>query len=141
MRVSYKPANEAERVLVDQIAANAWRLMRAQRVEAAFLAKITEGSEDPDAAIALAFMEKSKEMARMSRYVAAAQSAYYKAITQLSKLQKERSTIQFLIEEAAISQMDSSIGFVSYNEKAPVIQPPLHGNPVAFSPRPDSLLR
>jgi hypothetical protein len=25
---SYRPANEAERVLVDQIAANAWRLMR-----------------------------------------------------------------------------------------------------------------
>jgi hypothetical protein len=39
----------------------------------------------------------------MHRYVAAAQNAYYKAITQLTKLQKERAA--FEIEE---------IGFVSY---------------------------
>ena len=37
MRQSHKPANEAERILAEQIAANAWRLMRAQRVETAFL--------------------------------------------------------------------------------------------------------
>jgi len=85
---SYRPANEAERVLVDQIAANAWRLMRAQRIETAFLAKLAEGAEDPAEAIALAFLEKPKDVARMHRYVAAAQSAYYKAITHLAKLQK-----------------------------------------------------
>ena len=32
---SHKPGSEAERLLVDQIAANAWRLLRAQRIEAA----------------------------------------------------------------------------------------------------------
>ena len=37
----------------------------------------------------------------MHRYVAAAQSAYYKAITQLSKLQKDRAAHE-------------QIGFVSY---------------------------
>ena len=35
LHATYKPANEGERILVDQIAANAWRLMRAQRVETA----------------------------------------------------------------------------------------------------------
>jgi hypothetical protein len=100
---SHQPANEAELILVDQIAANAWRLMRAHRVETAFLAKLTEGAKDPDAALAEAFLEKPKELARMHRYVAAAQNAYYKAITQLTKLQKER---------AALEPEES--GFVSY---------------------------
>ena len=52
--------NEAERILVDQIAANAWRLMRAQRVETAFLAKLAEGAKDPDTAIAKAFSKDRK---------------------------------------------------------------------------------
>jgi hypothetical protein len=104
---SYRPAGEAELILVNQIAANAWRLMRAQRVETAFLAKLTEGAKDPDAAIAAAFLEKPKELARVHRYVAAAQNAYYKAITQLAKLQKERAAIE-----------EQEIGFVSYNGPA-----------------------
>jgi hypothetical protein len=101
---SHQPANEAERILVDQIAANSWRLMRAHRVETAFLAKLTEGAKDPDAALAEAFLEKPKELARMHRYVAAAQNAYYKAIAQLSKLQKERAATE------------EEIGFVSYSD-------------------------
>jgi hypothetical protein len=109
IRCSYKPANEAERILVEQIAANAWRLMRAQRVETAFLAKLAEGASDPDAAIALAFLEKPKEVARMHRYVSAAQNAYYKAMAQLSKLQKERANAEHESEE-------SEIGFVSYRD-------------------------
>ena len=108
MHSSYSPESEAERVLTDQIAANAWRLLRAQRVETAFLAKLTEGADDPHTAIAVAFLEKSKEVARMHRYVAAAQNAYYKAIAQLAKLQKERIASRELSSE-------SEIGFVSYN--------------------------
>ena len=100
---SHRPANEAELILVDQIAANAWRLLRAQRVEAAVFAKLIEGAKDPDAALAVAFLEKPKELARIHRYVAAAQSAYYKALTQLSKLQKERAFLE-----------QQEIGFVSY---------------------------
>lgn len=118
MHQSYAPANEAERVLVDQIAANAWRLMRAQRVETAFFAKLTEGAKDPTAALAAAFLEKPKEMSRIHRYVASAQSAYYKAITQLAKLQKERAAIE---EESTLESLpylssDNSIGFVSYSD-------------------------
>jgi hypothetical protein len=105
---SYKPKTEAEKILVDQIAANAWRLMRAQRVEAAFLAKLVEGAENPDVAIAAAFLEKPKEVARMHRYVTTAQNAYFKAIAELSKLQKQR-----VITED--SYLESAIGFVSYS--------------------------
>jgi hypothetical protein len=106
---SYRPAGEAELILVDQIAANAWRLLRAQRIETAFFAKLTERAKDPDAALAEAFLEKPKELTRMHRYVAAAQNAYYKAITQLTKLQKERAAIE-----------EEEIGFVSYPDPEPL---------------------
>ena len=120
---SYRPAGEAELILVDQIAANAWRLLRAQRVETAFFAKLTEGAEDPDAALAEAFLEKPKELARMHRYVAAAQNAYYKAITQLPKLQKERAAFE-----------PEEIGFVSYPRSSAFI-----GGQDTFPTEPQSL--
>jgi hypothetical protein len=95
--------------------------MRAQRVETAFLSKLTDGSEDPDAAIADAFLNEPKDMARIHRYVAAAQGAYYKAMSQLSKLQKERAAGEqnAAMEMAyvqAIQQQDADIGFVSYGD-------------------------
>jgi hypothetical protein len=123
---AYEPATEAERLLTDQIAANAWRLMRAQRVETAFLSKLTEGSEDPDAAIALAFLERSKDLARIHRYVAAAQNAYYKAMRELSKLQKERSGSEQEVPESAASAEEHSaeIGFVSYPAETPCTAQP-----------------
>jgi hypothetical protein len=120
---SYRPAGEAELILVDQIAANAWRLMRAQRVETAFFAKLTDGAKDPDAALAEAFLEKPKELARMHRYVAAAQNAYYKAITQLTRLQKERAATE-----------EEEIGFVSYPHLSASI-----GGQNAFPTEPQSL--
>ena len=113
---SHRPANDAERLLVDQIAANAWRLMRAQRVETAVLAKLVEDQDDPDAALAAAFLERPADLARIQRYVTAAQNAYYKAMRELSKLQKERALAEY--EAAAFEAMRSSkpepaIGFVS----------------------------
>ena len=123
---TFEPATEAERLLADQIAANAWRLMRAQRVETAFLAKLTEGSEDPDGAIALAFLERPKDLARVHRYVAAAQNAYYKAMSQLSKLQKERSASepeQFDVT-ASPEERAPAIGFVSYHAETAITDLP-----------------
>jgi hypothetical protein len=114
MHFAHNPANDPERVLVDQIAANAWRLMRAQRVETAFLAKLAEGSENPDATIAAAFVERPKDLARMQRYVSAATNAYYKAMSELAKLQKARAAAE---QDAAESEQFMAdrlpIGFVS----------------------------
>lgn len=112
MSESYKPATEAERVIVDQIAANAWRLMRAQRIETAFFAKLAEGADDPDAAIAAAFIDRPKDVARMHRYVTAANNAYFKALRELARLQKERPHI----EEAVSEEPENEIGFISYAE-------------------------
>jgi hypothetical protein len=94
MQDSYCPANEPERALVDQIAANYWRLQRAQRVETAFLAKLAEGSEDPSLAIAAAFLERPKDLDRIQRYVTAASNAFYKAMKELEKMQRERAAAE-----------------------------------------------
>ena len=126
MHDSHRPANEPERVLVDQIAANAWRLLRAQRIETAVLAKFAEGADDPDAAIALAFLERPKDLDRIMRYVTAASRAYYQSLNQLLKLQKERETrdrdaamMNAELVEVAMSATPP-IGFVSKNATAAV---------------------
>jgi hypothetical protein len=109
MHKAYAPANDPERVLVDQVAAGSWRLMRAQRIETAVLIKLAEGADDPDAAIATALLERPKDIARIQRYVTSAQSAYYKAMNELAKLQKARQAAE---QESALIE---SIGFVSHN--------------------------
>jgi hypothetical protein len=135
MHQSYAPVNAAERVLVDQIAANVWRLMRAQGVETAFFAKLTEGAEDPGVALAEAFLEKPKEMARIYRYVASAQSAYYKAIAQLSKLQKERASIEeSTLESLPYLSSDNAIGFVSYSDSLAPFSGSIAGGKRTVSP-------
>jgi hypothetical protein len=101
MHKAYVPANDPERVLVDQVAAGAWRLMRAQRVETAVLTKLAEGADDPDAAIAAALLERPKDIARIQRYVTSAQNAYYKAMNELAKLQKARQAAE---HEAALME-------------------------------------
>ena len=112
LRESYTPATDAERLLVDQIAANAWRLMRAQRIETAFLSKLAEDSAHAETAIAEAFVNRPADLMRIQRYVAAANSAYYKAIAQLEKHQKNRIAAEY--EQAMVETMrPSPIGFVS----------------------------
>ena len=114
---THRPANEGERILVDQIAANAWRLMRAQRIETAFFGIVAEGwGKNRDAGIAMAFLERPKEVARMQRYVTAAHNAYYKAIAELSKLQKQRAVQE---EEEAISLTEPEQPEAEYETPSP----------------------
>ena len=103
---SYNPATDAERLLVDQIAANSWRLTRALRIETAFLAKLTENSGNPETALAAAFLDRPADFMRMQRYVVAASNAYYKAIAQLEKHQKDRAVAEY--EAAMIQTMSPS---------------------------------
>jgi hypothetical protein len=133
MHDSWKPANEPELVLVDQIAAASWRLMRALRVETAVLEKLAEGSDNPDAAIAAALLERPKDVARIQRYVTSAQNAFYKAMAELTRLQKARQAAEHeaaLMESYVaaaptprnyVSQEAASpaIGFVSHDAKLP----------------------
>jgi hypothetical protein len=135
MQDSYCPANEPERALVDQIAANYWRLLRAQRVETAFLAKLAEGSEDPSLAIAAAFLERPKDLDRIQRYVTAASNAFYKAMKELEKMQRERAAVehQEAIEEAYLERASeraaAKSGFVSKSAPSSDITSPAASTP------------
>jgi hypothetical protein len=122
LHFAHQPVNDPERVLVDQIAANTWRLMRAQRVEAAVLSKLVEGADDPDTALATAFLERPKDLERIQRYVGAAERAYYKAMKELAQLQKARQAAE------AQDQIDEGfaepIGFVSHGDEQMLEQDP-----------------
>src|SRR5690242_6122332 len=63
----FKPANALEADLVEELAANSWRLKRAHRIECAIFAEIAAGSPDPDAALAKSFLERPKELDRLVR--------------------------------------------------------------------------
>jgi hypothetical protein len=132
MQDSYCPANEPERALVDQIAANYWRLQRAQRVETAFLAKLAEGSEDPSLAIAAAFLERPKDLDRIQRYVTAASNAFYKAMKELEKMQRERAAaeheeeIRQAYEAVSESRLKGAVtGFVSKSAPSVSVSAPV----------------
>jgi hypothetical protein len=87
---TYRPANAVESTLVEELAASSWRLMRARRQETLILTKLAGDNPDPDAAIAAFFLEKPKEVARLTRYIASFENAFYRALNKLEKLQKER---------------------------------------------------
>ena len=76
----YRPANETECTLVEEVAAGAWRLARARRHETAILKKLIGDSQDPEAAFAELFIEKPKELNRLLRYVTTIERAYYRAL-------------------------------------------------------------
>ena len=106
-------------------------------MEAAFLRKLTEDASVPDAAIAAAFLEKPAELIRVQRYVTSANSAFYKALSQLEKLQKARAAAAY--EAAMFESLSPSagepagIGFVSQKpsqQPESVLQPSVTSNPL-----------
>src|SRR4051812_36315553 len=63
---TYVPANACEAVLVEELAAASWRLLRARRHETLILQKLAGDDPDCDAGFATAFIEKPKEIARLT---------------------------------------------------------------------------
>jgi hypothetical protein len=119
----WKPADTQEGHLVTQLAEGIWRLMRARRVETrtyeAFI-QSTNTSEDPDARVADCFHSNAKQFDNLRRYETTIERSYYRAMTELRKLQKERRK--------------SELGSVSQNAKSqpkPVanLAPPAAMNP------------
>ena len=86
----YKPANAAEHVLVEEVCAASWRLMRARGQETAILQKLLGDKAGLHAEFATLFVEKPKEVARLLRYITTIERAYYRAAAKLEKMQQER---------------------------------------------------
>ncbi|MEJ7607130.1 MAG: hypothetical protein WKF37_12905 [Bryobacteraceae bacterium] len=97
----YEPANTAEKLLVDQICASAWRLQRAQKIEAASLTRLTRKEGDSSRQLAYTLAEEPEILLRLQRYLRGFERAYYKAISELRILQKERAQ-----KERAMTQQE-----------------------------------
>ncbi len=79
LRADFAPQSALEDELVHEIANNAWRLRRADRVEADLF---DQAAED--------FLAISAELDKLRRYRTAIEKAWHKAIDQLRKLQSGR---------------------------------------------------
>jgi hypothetical protein len=90
----HKPANSIEQLLVNEIAENYWRLMRARRAEAEYLDREFES----------AFTGESTELDKIRRYMISIERAWHRAITQLEKTQSARRTAELMETEAMLAE-------------------------------------
>jgi hypothetical protein len=116
----YKPANVAEQVLVEEVCAASWRLMRARGQETAILQKLLGDKAGLHAEFATLFVEKPKEVARLLRYITTIERAYYRAAAKLEKMQQERKKQEQAdaAREAfvqSVRERQQQNGFVSQN--------------------------
>jgi hypothetical protein len=88
LRDEFKPANQHEAFLVEQMAQSRWRLARAGRLETAMFDQMLKGyiPADDDQRIAAKLMSGGdRALATIQRYATAAERSYYKAHTELMK--------------------------------------------------------
>jgi hypothetical protein len=94
-RDDFKPVNQHESFLVEQMAQSRWRLARGQRLEAAMFEQMLNGYYIPagdDQRIAAKLMSGGdKALVTIQRYITAAERSYYKAHTELLKSQQLRN--------------------------------------------------
>ena len=118
---SWNPATSQEHLLVDEIAQNAWRLLRVRRLEAATfdymmpslerIAPIVPGAsvkrcpQTDDKAMAQAFHANAKAFDNVRRYATSIERAYHNSIAELLKLQKERKKSEI----GSVSQKPQSL--------------------------------
>jgi hypothetical protein len=107
LREEYAPQSTQEEMLVNQIAENYWRLIRARNMESgSFKLGIKIEAEEygfnrvePDdllrgANLATALSHHHEIFARIARYETTAERSYYRAIRELAKLQANRARRQ-----------------------------------------------
>ena len=86
------PVGELETLLVDHMVACAWRLRRLHAVEAG----VFQGERDddiwgPHGALGYAFHQATETFAKLARYEAALERAFYRALHELQRLQAARA--------------------------------------------------
>jgi hypothetical protein len=141
---SWNPANPQEHLLVDQIAQNAWRLLRVRRLEAATFdymmpsldriapagpgASVKRPPANHDEAMAQAFHANAKAFENIRRYATTIERAYHNAINELVKLQKERKKSEI----GSVSQKPQSPD-PGEQPSAPSADPALKNQPIILS--------
>jgi hypothetical protein len=126
------PANSVEAELAEELAASSWRLKRAHRVETAVLSEIAANSPDPCLAIAKSFLERPKELDRLTRYITSIERAYWRVFNKLEAIQKARREQegQEEIEQSYLKSLkerktpqSQTAGFVSKSAEIPAVTP------------------
>ena len=92
--------------------------LRARRQETLILQKLAGDEADCDTAFATAFVEKPKDVARLTRYITSIERAYYRALNKLEQIQKERVAAEkkkaaFELAAFEYHTFPSEAGFVS----------------------------
>jgi hypothetical protein len=90
----HKPANTTEQLLVNEIAENYWRLIRARRAEAELLDRDFES----------VFAGDSTELDKIRRYMTSIERAWHRAIVQLEKLQTARKATELQEAETRLAE-------------------------------------
>ena len=109
---SYKPADAAEAMLVDEIVQGFWRLQRARALEAEQF-NLCCGGADP----IIGFNSGNADFERLRRYMTSIERAYHRAIQQLEKTQSIRA--KNLPEPPEPPARPREVGFVSQFSKTP----------------------
>jgi hypothetical protein len=147
---TWAPANTQEQLLVDTIASAWFRMQRASRFEAALMnghiltlkrrhRKSEAPHPDDDLAIALALASKSLDLAwrHLERYEKRAQSAYYRGVETLRKVQKERKAEPARELRAEIEPVSPvpATKLASFRQQEPIVMP-MPSEPVRFGAAP-----
>jgi hypothetical protein len=112
----YRPQTEIEEFYVTQMAEAAWRLRRVRKFESAAL----DGSPDPSSD------ETVDKLLKLSRYEAAIERSYYRALRELRSLYKERDNANQAAIEAYITSPITEITERTHLEPAGQDLEPLH---------------
>ncbi len=86
----WDPATTRESQLATEIAESAWRLQRTRRVEVELFERGMQDGPDPGAVLADCFHANAREFDKLRRYTSTIERCYYRALTELGKLQQER---------------------------------------------------
>jgi hypothetical protein len=120
----YRPQTDLEQFYVTQMAEAAWRLRRVRRFESAAF----DGSPDPSSD------ETVDKLLKLSRYEAAIERSYYRALRELKNLYKERyNANQAAIEAyitAPITEITERTHFEPASQEFEPPHPDLQNDPI-----------
>jgi hypothetical protein len=108
LRQSYRPANTAESILVEEIAQTFWRLQRARFLEAENFTMLGAGAD-----AVLPFNAYPEKFDTVRRYMTSIERAYHRAVAQLERTQALRAKQPPQPEDQ--EPMPAAVGFVSQN--------------------------
>lgn len=121
----FQPIGEVESHLVDELAQNQWKLLRAERME---IAALTRSMESGNGSPAL-----TDEVARLSRYQASIRRAWNNAHTRLRQIQSDRRKMEVAQLDLALTRSMDDSNPVPPNPEPPQ---PVTSDPPAPPPAP-----